>query len=625
MLTQMRKGASSWPAKVLLGVIALSFVVWGMGGIFTERNVNVVGQVGDVDIEIQRLQATYNQQARQFESQGFQIDQGSDLSRAIARLAMDQLVERTLYRIAADEMGVTVDDETVRADIASNGLFQDDDGRFDPGSFTMVLASNNLSEAAYVSSLRGQIADSQLQNGIGAIPYAPDFAVDLIYGYRNEQRTAEIAVIPNDVLAPTVEPAAGELEAFFEDHADRYQAPEYRTGNYVAIYPADLAPEMSVTEDELRDYYDANEARWIEPAQRDVRRMAFATMEEAQTASDRVAAGEDFDAVAADMGSDVLDLGTVGRSDLFGDLTEPIFALEAGEPSAPIASPLGGYLVAEVTAIQPEVVESFEEARDEVANQLALEKAYDAMYGLSDDLDNLLAGGDSIADAAQALGLEYKTVTEVDAAGNARDPLSLQAIPDAPEFLVELFAAAPGFASPVIETDDGALMAVDVTAIEPARPLTFEEARDRVAADWRTERQNDLASQAAEQAVAGLDKAGELSGAFPDIEIAVEQPGAFRRSEAPEIDGVNLDVVAALFAAQPGDVVVLPADGAEAQVVARLVSVEPADPAADEEGVVALRDTLTSAMISDVGDQFRGLLRSEHEITVDQAMIDQYF
>ena len=625
MLTQMRKGASSWPAKVLLIVIALSFVAWGMGGVFTDRNVNVVAQVGDVDVEIQRLQIAYNQQSQQFENQGFQIEPGGDLSRAIAGLALEQLVQDALYRITGEELGVTINDETVRADIASNGLFQDDQGRFDGGRFLMLLQNNGLSEAAYVNSLRGQIADSQLQNGIGAVPLAPDAMVDLIYDYRFERRVAEFAVIPNDVLAPTVEPSQDELDAYFADHADRYQAPEYRSAEFIAIYPSDLAAEMTATEEELRQFYETNEARWIEPEKRDVRRMAFATLEEAQAASDRVAAGEDFDAVAADMGADVLDLGTVGRSDLFGDLTEPIFALEEGLPSAPIASPLGGYLVAQVTAIEPEMVVGFDEAREDVAQQVALEKAYDAMYDVANDLDDMLASGDSIADAAATLGLSPQTVTRVDASGNAADPLSLQVIPDAPEFLPELFTAEQGFASPVIETANGGLLALEVTGIEAARPLTFEEAQERVAQDWRTERQAELAQQAARDAVANLDSARLLANAFVGMPVSVSRPDAFRRSEAPEIEGLDTEVVTALFDARPGEVVVMPAADGEAQVVARLVAIEPADASGDEEGLLALRDTLTSAMISDLGDQFRLMMRNDHEISIDQAMVEQYF
>jgi len=457
------------------------------------------------------------------------------------------------------------------------------------------------------------------------VPYAPDAMVDLIYSYRYERRAAEFAVIPNDVLAPTLEAQAGELETFFADHADRYVAPEYRSASYIAIYPADLAGEMSTSEEEIRQYYDTNEVRWIDPEKRDVRRMAFATQEEAQTASDRVATGEDFEAVAADMGSDVLDLGTVGRADLFGDLTDPIFALEEGAPSAPIASPLGGYLVAQVTAIQPEVVVSFEEARDEVTRQVALEKAYDAMYDVANDLDDMLAAGDSVADTAGTLGLTVKTVTAVDASGNAADPLSLQVIPDIGEFLPELFAAEQGFASPVIETENGGLLALEVTQIEPARPLTFDEARDRVAQDWLLERQGELAQQAAQAAVASLGSARLLASAFTDMPISVSRPDAFRRSDLPEVAGLDLDIVGALFSARPGDVVVMPAADKEAQIVARLVAIEPASPADDEDGVRALRDTLTSAMISDLGDQFRIMMRTDHEISIDQAMIEQYF
>ena len=69
----------------------------------------------------------------------------------------------------------------------------------------------------------------------------------------------------------------------------------------------------------------------------------------------------------------------------------------------------------------------------------------------------------------------------------------------------------------------------------------------------------------------------------------------------------------------------MPAADGEAQVVARLVAIEPADASGDEEGLLALRDTLTSAMISDLGDQFRLMMRNDHEISIDQAMVEQYF
>jgi peptidyl-prolyl cis-trans isomerase D len=42
MLSSIRKFSTSWYAKILLGIIVIPFVFWGMGGVFTGGNKNVV-------------------------------------------------------------------------------------------------------------------------------------------------------------------------------------------------------------------------------------------------------------------------------------------------------------------------------------------------------------------------------------------------------------------------------------------------------------------------------------------------------------------------------------------------------------------------------------------------------
>ena len=42
MLSSIRKFSTSWYAKILLGIIVIPFVFWGMGGVFTSGNKNVI-------------------------------------------------------------------------------------------------------------------------------------------------------------------------------------------------------------------------------------------------------------------------------------------------------------------------------------------------------------------------------------------------------------------------------------------------------------------------------------------------------------------------------------------------------------------------------------------------------
>ena len=42
MLGSIRKFSESWYAKILLGIIVIPFIFWGMGGVFTGGNKNVI-------------------------------------------------------------------------------------------------------------------------------------------------------------------------------------------------------------------------------------------------------------------------------------------------------------------------------------------------------------------------------------------------------------------------------------------------------------------------------------------------------------------------------------------------------------------------------------------------------
>ena len=171
MLTRMRAGASSWPAKIFLGIIALSFVGWGVGDIFVSRGETTVADVGARQIDIRDLQFAYN---TRFRGLSGQADPGSELARSQARRVLDHLIIEAVEANMADELGVTVGDDTLRASIADNEIFFDASGSFDAAVFSGVLATNGLTEASYLDQLGRGIASDQLTASIGAAPPLPE-------------------------------------------------------------------------------------------------------------------------------------------------------------------------------------------------------------------------------------------------------------------------------------------------------------------------------------------------------------------------------------------------------------------------------------------------------------------
>ncbi|MEM7124192.1 MAG: peptidylprolyl isomerase [Pseudomonadota bacterium] len=627
MLMQMRKGAGSWVAKIFLVIMALSFVVWGVGDVFRGDSATTAADAGDISISYEQLQVAYSRETATLAQSGVAVEPGSELADVLLDVVLEQLIERALFDQEAEAHGITISQQTVADAIAANPAFHNQSGQFDPGLFPMVLSNLGMSEGMYVANLANQLTSAQLTDSFRAAPPLPDTMVQALYKYRNEERTAELLVVSNDALADDAMPEPGELERYFETHVDTYRAPEYRSADYVLVHAEDLADDILIDEEVLREEYDATLNRWVTPERRTVQQISFDSEEAAQAAHDQLNTASDFETVAAEAGqeAEATELGSFSPNDLFADISEPIFALDLNGFSEPVASPFGGWQIFRVTAIEPGSTQSFEEAREELERLVAIERATDSLFDLINDLDDLLIAGDTLRDAAATLGLQVKTINQIDQSGNTADLMSFEVIPTEPEFLEELFLAFPNEPSPVVETDSGALLSVQVSEVLEARMRDFAEVEDRVLDDWRSDQLSLNATLAAEEIAGTLDSDIPLGDvpAFSGFLALGEE--TLTRSTLPLTEGADLGIVAALFDADPGDIVVRPSADGNAQVIARLKTVEAANPDSDSDQFQAMNASVAGGTRQAIADQHIAYLRQAYDVNINRELISQRF
>src|SRR5262245_18099000 len=64
MLNSLRQYATGWVAQLLLGILVLSFSVWGVSDIFTGFRSNEIARVGSTDITAVEFQRNYDTAVR---------------------------------------------------------------------------------------------------------------------------------------------------------------------------------------------------------------------------------------------------------------------------------------------------------------------------------------------------------------------------------------------------------------------------------------------------------------------------------------------------------------------------------------------------------------------------------
>jgi len=608
---------------VMFGMLIMSFAVWGIGDIF-RRGIRTqsLAEVGSVRIMPMEFQSQYQRELHRLQTM-LQTDISAERARQLGlpQRVLREMVGRVLYDLAARDAGVAVSDEVVRQAIFDNPSFRNSEGKFDRGVFESLLNSAGYTEEHFVELTRQDIIRGQVTEAITAGGAVPHVLLDDLFRYRNERRTAETVLVSSAQMKDIATPSEAELAAYHKDHAQSYTAPEYRAVTAVALTPQAIAARMEVSEDKLKDEYEARLGEFKVPEERTLRQIILKDEAGAKDAADRIAKGESFDRVAEELtGKPPLDLGTVKQADVpMPELAAAAFAAAEGGVSEPIHTPLGWHL-AQVVKIVPGRTESFEEAKPKLTQELQLREASDAIYDLGNRLEDALGGGSSLEEAAKKLDLKAVKIAAVDGKGLAPDGKPVADLPAGAKFLATAFASDAGRDSDLTEDGQGGYFILRVDKVVPSELRPLAAVKDKVLADWQDEARRKAAEKVA-QAIAEKARSGaDLAALAKENGASVATTAPFTRTGQGAGAGLPPELVASLFAAKVGDVTSAPSP--QGAVVAKLASVIPAEAASDAAGMQQLDTQLRGTMDADLLNSFTDALRQRYGVEIDEALLN---
>lgn len=635
MLINMRRLGGKWVLGGLMGLIIASFAFFGIGDVIrniANRSVSAIAVVGDVEIAGSEIRREFNRQVSRLQPLfGNQLDSAQARELGLVNEALNAIVVRILYDLEGKRLGLDISEATLRESIRSSEAFRNPQGLFDANYFASFLASQRLSEGAYLSILRNELKRKQIADGVSAATRAPDFMVDVLYRHAQERRIGEYVVIGNSSITGLSEPTETELSDYHLANARRFTAPEYRQLTYIHITPEDLLEELDISDSELEDEYDDRQREFMLPERRTLEQIVAPDESGAREISDALAAGRDFIDVAVEMTSveagDVA-LGAVSAGDLFGNLSEVVFALGEGQISAPVQSAFGWHIF-RVTAIEAAASLPLDEVREQLVRDISLRRAAAALYDFANRLDDKFAGGATIEDAAGDLSLEITRIVAVDRDGRDAAGNSLGDLPVGDDFLTTAFSTAAGETSLLGEAADGSVFALRVDRIiEPAlRPLDAlrQEVRQALIAESR-----DAATAArAAEAAARINTGGSFAAVVAELGLTPSRSEAVRRDGNGRGADLSNELVAALFAMDPDAATDNAAAGVtrdgDGHAVIRLVETIPAEPRDDADGIDAQRNALRNGIARDLIDQYRAYLETRFPVTVNRGALDAMF
>lgn len=621
MLDALRRGAGTWVAKVFIGLLVLSFAAWGIADIFSGRQGTALATVGDEDITEADYREVFQRELQQLSQRlGQQISVEQARQLGVDRQVLQRLVSQAALDSTAKSYGLAVSDDAIAKRIISDPLFRNPRGQFDRARFEQLLANNGFTEAAYVSVERRNILRSQLAGIVDRAVAVPTEMVKAVHRQQNETRTAEFFVLPPERAGEIAPPSDAEMKEYYEANKRRFTAPEFRTLTVLRLEPKDVAATIAISDEDLKHAFEDRQDEFGTPERRDVEQITFANETEASEASQRLASGADFVAIATERGMKPVDykLGVITKDEMADpEVADAVFALEEGQVTKPIKGSLS-VVIARVLKIVPEERKTFDEVKVMLRDQLALEKAQEDISNLHDAVEDARAAGSTLSEISSKFNLPLIRVDAVDRNGNGPDNKPIETIPAASRVLNVAFQSDVGVENDPVDTPDDGYAWVDVEEVTPEANRPFEEVKSEVSSLWVAERRREKLFETAQALVEKGRDGTSIAELAASVGQTVETSGAMRRRDAS--DKFTATAMANLFRQPEGGLTLAPMAEGGGFTIMRVAKVTIPEFKADGEEAKALSAQLDRGLADDLLQEYLSGLQESLGVSVNPGI-----
>ena len=485
-------------AQVLLGLIALTFVTWGVESYTSMRGAgDAVATVNGSDISqrefSQQLQAQQEQLRRML---GGAVDpQALDTPESRSAL-LESLISQRLVASQAAKQHLFMSREAVIDAITRAPEFQEN-GAFSPALYSAYLASRGLTDQSNVAQLQSQLPLGRLVGSIAETAIASRTVAQRLTAIEAQQREISEARIPVQQFLPQAKVDEAEAKAYYDANLRDYRTPERVRAEYLVLSAENLGRGEQVSEEEIKAAYEARASEYRVAEQRRASHILVKTKEEAENLLAEVkknpgrfaelAKKHSQDPGSAEKGGD---LGWFSPGMMVKPFEDAVFKLPPDEVA--VAQSEFGFHVVRLTGVQPGKSKPLAEVRQELASEIARQKGARKFLEAAESFNNMVyEQSESLKPAAERFKLQAQATGWI-----SRSAAQELGALDNPKLLAALFSEDSlkhRRNTDAIEVAPNTLVAARVVEHQGAKQREFKEVKDEVIELLRRRKASELA------------------------------------------------------------------------------------------------------------------------------------
>jgi len=554
MLGLLRKKAKSWIIQLLLGAIIIVFVFWGVGS-FRERKMGEIAMVNGESITFNEYTDAYNNFLDQLR-QRFGKNLNDDMIKMlqVKKETLNRLIDRKLLKTEAGKLKLRVTDDEVSDGILKIEAFQNS-GIFDNRLYNRVLNHIRLTPEEFETSQRESLLIEKLNSFIsGSVKVSEDEAKEW-FTWSNVAVNIDFVIFDPGTYK-NIDPAAENIEAYFESHKEAYKTEPKIKVRYLYFDPETYKAKVTIPEKNIKDYYDSRQDEFITPKTVEARHILIKVdnkadpdviEEKRKKALDiqkMAKEGKDFAELAKKYseGPSARNGGSLGafkKESMVKPFADQAFSMEPGEISSLVLTRFGWHII-KVEKVNEESIKSFKDAENFIRKKLVKERAVNMAYDEAEAVYNISFEGEDLIKAAGEHSLTLKTTDFFSSKGPEKNILKPR------DFASFSFSLPEMEVSEVQDFGDGYYILQVVDKISEKIP-EFDIVKDSVRLDLIKVKQDETAYKDAEEFRASVINGNPFDAESKKFDLTIVSSGFFKRNDPLPKSGLEREVAEVSF------------------------------------------------------------------------------
>ena len=240
MLGSIRKFSKTFMAKIFIAIIALPFILWGMGDIFSSGKQNIIAEINDETISSKEF-ISYIQKIELSKEQVENFGKSQILENILSNYLSEKIIE-----IESKKKGIILTDKALKNIIISDKSFQKDK-KYLRVEYEKFLIKNGYSAPTYEKYIKGLEIKAQLLNLYSGGIKLPKFIIEDLFNKDNHLKKINYLNLSSIYSKKVI--SEQEIEKFYNENKELFKE------KFISFKYIELTPEILTKNKNYNDLF----------------------------------------------------------------------------------------------------------------------------------------------------------------------------------------------------------------------------------------------------------------------------------------------------------------------------------------------------------------------------------